>query len=25
MYPIEPIAIIESPYQEKFAVPRQPR
>lgn len=25
MYPIEPVAIIESPYQEKFAVPRQPR
>lgn len=25
MHPIEPIAIIESPYQEKFAVPRQPR
>lgn len=25
MYLIEPVAIIESPYQEKFAVPRQPR
>ncbi|MDF2154361.1 tRNA (N6-threonylcarbamoyladenosine(37)-N6)-methyltransferase TrmO [Vibrio sp. CAU 1672] len=25
MYSIEPIGIIESPYKEKFAVPRQPR
>lgn len=25
MYTIDPIAVIESPYQEKFAVPRQPR
>ncbi|ELO1778009.1 tRNA (N6-threonylcarbamoyladenosine(37)-N6)-methyltransferase TrmO [Vibrio fluvialis] len=25
MYTIEPIAVIESPYKEKFAVPRQPR
>ena len=25
MYTIEPVAFIESPYQEKFAVPRQPR
>lgn len=25
MYPIEPIGVIQSPYQEKFAVPRQPR
>lgn len=25
MYSIEPIAVIESPYKEKFAVPRQPR
>lgn len=25
MHSIEPIAIIESPYKEKFAVPRQPR
>ncbi|MCG3723331.1 tRNA (N6-threonylcarbamoyladenosine(37)-N6)-methyltransferase TrmO [Vibrio cincinnatiensis] len=25
MYNLDPIAIIESPYQEKFAVPRQPR
>lgn len=25
MYIIDPIGIIESPYQEKFAVPRQPR
>ncbi len=25
MYTIDPIGIIESPYQEKFAVPRQPR
>lgn len=25
MHTIDPIAVIESPYQEKFAVPRQPR
>lgn len=25
MYSIEPIGVIESPYKEKFAVPRQPR
>ncbi|ELI5736973.1 tRNA (N6-threonylcarbamoyladenosine(37)-N6)-methyltransferase TrmO [Vibrio fluvialis] len=25
MHTIEPIAVIESPYKEKFAVPRQPR
>ncbi|MDW3642980.1 tRNA (N6-threonylcarbamoyladenosine(37)-N6)-methyltransferase TrmO, partial [Vibrio sp. 1291-1] len=25
MYSIEPIGIIETPYKEKFAVPRQPR
>lgn len=25
MYSIEPIGFIESPYKEKFAVPRQPR
>ena len=25
MYTIEPIGFIESPYKEKFAVPRQPR
>ncbi|PFG55560.1 tRNA-Thr(GGU) m(6)t(6)A37 methyltransferase TsaA [Vibrio sp. ES.051] len=25
MYSVEPIGIIETPYQEKFAVPRQPR
>jgi len=25
MYSISPIAVIESPYKEKFAVPRQPR
>ena len=25
MYTIEPVGFIESPYKEKFAVPRQPR
>ena len=25
MYSVEPIGFIESPYKEKFAVPRQPR
>lgn len=25
MYSLEPIGFIESPYKEKFAVPRQPR
>ncbi|MDG2722897.1 TrmO family methyltransferase, partial [Vibrio parahaemolyticus] len=25
MYSIEPIGVIETPYKEKFAVPRQPR
>ncbi len=25
MYPISPIAVVETPYKEKFAVPRQPR